>query len=310
MDIKQLIYLCNLERERHFGRAAEASFVSQPTLSARLKNLEQELGVALIHRGNSFQGFTAEGERILSWAREIVSVYQGLRLEVEALKQGVAGTLRIGIVPQCSMPLAQLLYDARLEYPDLEYQVKTLSADQLLEALVSHSMDIGIGFFEATLLHELHYQAALLPDHGIDLVFNPDHFRQLAALSIITLEQAAALPLCLAEPSRYFRRYLDEHFRSAGLHPHVALESASIFHLLQGVYVGLGCGIMPRGHLLPAMTPELIARRMTLPVMKRQGAIVIAEPGRAMPLAKSFFSFARLWLAGRLNGLTDENITR
>ena len=153
MDIKQLIYLCNLERERHFGRAAEASFVSQPTLSARLKNLEQELGVALIHRGNSFQGFTAEGERILSWAREIVSVYQGLRLEVEALKQGVAGTLRIGIVPQCSMPLAQLLYDARLEYPDLEYQVKTLSADQLLEALVSHSMDIGIGFFEATLLH-------------------------------------------------------------------------------------------------------------------------------------------------------------
>jgi len=67
---------------------------------------------------------------------------------------------------------------------------------------------------------------------------------------------------------------------------------------------------MPRGHLLPAMTPELIARRMTLPVMKRQGAIVIAEPGRAMPLAKSFFSFARLWLAGRLNGLPDEDSTR
>ena len=74
MDIKQLIYLCNLERERHFGRAAEASFVSQPTLSMRLKNLERELGVALINRGNNFEGFTAEGERVLSWAREIVSV--------------------------------------------------------------------------------------------------------------------------------------------------------------------------------------------------------------------------------------------
>lgn len=54
MDIKQLIYLCNLERERHFGRAAEASFVSQPTLSMRLKNLEKELGVSLINRGNHF----------------------------------------------------------------------------------------------------------------------------------------------------------------------------------------------------------------------------------------------------------------
>ncbi len=113
MDIKQLIYLCNLERERHFGRAADASFVSQPTLSMRLKNLERELGVALIHRGNSFQGFTAEGERVLAWAREIVSVYQGLRLEVESLKQGVGGTLRIGIVPQCGLSLPQLLQQAQ-----------------------------------------------------------------------------------------------------------------------------------------------------------------------------------------------------
>lgn len=58
MDIKQLIYLCNLERERHFGRAAEASFVSQPTLSMRLKNLERELGLSLINRSNNFDGFT------------------------------------------------------------------------------------------------------------------------------------------------------------------------------------------------------------------------------------------------------------
>ena len=97
MDIKQLIYLCNLERERHFGRAADASFVSQPTLSMQLKNLERELGVALIHRGNSFQGFTAEGEQVLAWVREIVSVYQGLKLEVESLKQGVGDTLRIAV---------------------------------------------------------------------------------------------------------------------------------------------------------------------------------------------------------------------
>lgn len=74
IDIKQLIYLCNLERERHFGRAAEASFVSQPTLSMRLKNLEKELGVSLINRGNNFEGFTAEGERVLSGARDRVGL--------------------------------------------------------------------------------------------------------------------------------------------------------------------------------------------------------------------------------------------
>ncbi|EEQ20026.1 LysR-family transcriptional regulator [Yersinia intermedia ATCC 29909] len=147
MDIKQLVYLCNLERERHFGRAAEASFVSQPTLSMRLKNLERELGVALINRGNNFEGFTAEGERVLAWAREIVSVYQGLKLEVESLKHGLNGTLRIGVVPQCSISLALLLKSASERYPHLDYRVSVLSADQLLEALTGHSVDVGIGFF-------------------------------------------------------------------------------------------------------------------------------------------------------------------
>src|SRR5476651_1972780 len=299
MDIKQLMYLCNLERERHFGRAAQASFVSQPTLSARLKNLEQELGVALIHRGNSFQVFTAEGERVLTWAREIVSVYQGLKLEVESLKQGQVGTLRIGIVPQCGLPLAQLLYDARLGYPALEYQVTVLSADALIEALANHSVDMGIGFFELGLLHELHYQVALLPDAPSELLFHPGHFPALAADAPLTLGELARVPLCLAEPSRYFRRYLDEQFRAAGVRPQITLQSASIFQLLQGVFAGLGCGIMPRGQLLPGLTPDLRARALVLPAMKRQSAVVIAETGRATPLASTLFGFARLWLAQR-----------
>lgn len=189
MDIKQLIYLCNLERERHFGRAAEASFVSQPTLSMRLKNLERELGVALINRGNNFEGFTAEGERVLSWAREIVSVYQGLKLEVESLKNGLNGTLRIGVVPQCSISLARLLKSAGERYPHLDYRVSVLSADQLLEALTGHSVDVGIGFFELTILNELHFQAQPLVDSGVDVVFHPEHFPELIGTEPLTLSQ-------------------------------------------------------------------------------------------------------------------------
>ncbi|WP_307743235.1 LysR family transcriptional regulator, partial [uncultured Pantoea sp.] len=158
MDIKQLIYLCNLERERHFGRAAEASFVTQPTLSMRLKNLERELGLPLINRSNNFAGFTPEGDRVLAWAREIVSVYQGLKLEVESLKHGVNGTLRVGVVPQCSMALPLLLKVVQERYPQLDYRIAVLSADQLLDALNSHTVDVGIGFFEMATLRELHFQ--------------------------------------------------------------------------------------------------------------------------------------------------------
>ncbi|CQI88410.1 LysR family transcriptional regulator [Yersinia rohdei] len=296
MDIKQLIYLCNLERERHFGRAAEASFVSQPTLSMRLKNLERELGIALINRGNNFEGFTPEGERVLAWAREIVSVYQGLKLEVESLKNGVNGTLRIGVVPQCSISLARLLKNTSDCYPQLDYRVSVLSADQLLEALTGHSVDVGIGFFELTTLNELHFQAQPLVDSGVDVVFHPEYFPHLSGTEPLTLAQVAALPLCLPEPSRYFRRYLDNSFRDAGLSLHIRMESTSIFQLLQTMVVGLGCGLFPQGSLLDEMSAPLQRRPVNIPKMNRHAAVVVAEPERVTPLAQHFFDIAKQWL--------------
>lgn len=298
MDIKQLIYLVNLERERHFGRAAEASFVSQPTLSMRLKNLERELGLSLINRSNNFDGFTPEGERVLSWAREIVSVYQGLKLEVESLKHGVNGTLRIGVVPQCSISLPVMLKAIGDRYPQLDYRVAVLSADQLLEALNSHTVDVGIGFFELATLRELHFQAETLDDNGVELLYHPQHFPQLEGDEALTLEEVAVLPLCLAEQTRYFRRYIDGHFRDAQLDLRVVLETTSVFQLLQGVQVGLGCMVSPVGHLIDGMTSGLQRRRVAMPPMSRQGAVVIAEPGRATPLAQHFFDEVRRWLKG------------
>ncbi|MEQ9885666.1 LysR family transcriptional regulator [Pectobacterium zantedeschiae] len=296
MDIKQLQYLCNLEKERHFGRAAEASFVSQPTLSMRLKNLEKELDLALINRGNNFEGFTAEGERVLAWAREIVSVYQGLKLEVASLKRGVSGVLRIGAVPQSSIALSSLLAAVNEEYPQLDFQISLFSADQLLEALTAHSVDVGIGFFEFSTLQELHFQASPLMEQGVDLLFHPHHFPQLVGDAPLTLDALSDVPLCLAEASRYFRRYLDSYFREMGVSPWVKVESASILQLLQSVYVGLGCGIVPHGSLIPEMTPALTLRPLQFPPMRRQPAVVIAQAGRATALAQNFFDVAQQWL--------------
>lgn len=298
MDIKQLIYLCNLERERHFGRAAEASFVSQPTLSMRLKNLESELGLSLINRSNNFAGFTPEGERVLAWAREIVSVYQGLKLEVESLKHGVNGTLRLGVMPQCSVSLPALLKAVEFRYPQLDYRISVLSADQLLEALNSHTVDVGIGFFELATLRELHLQASLLADRGVEAIFHADHFPQLMQKESLTLQSLAALPLCLAEPTRYFRRYLDSAFRDAEITPRVIVESASIMQLLQSAQVGLGVLVGPVGHLHPETLQTLQQRQIRFPAMTRQAALVIAEAGRATPLAQHFFDEARRHLPG------------
>jgi len=86
--IDKLEFLLALARERHFGRAAEACGVTQPTLSAGIKQLEETFGVLLVNRGSRFQDFTAEGERVLDWARRIVGDTRAMREEVLALKQG------------------------------------------------------------------------------------------------------------------------------------------------------------------------------------------------------------------------------
>ena len=87
MFVRQLSYLVALARERHFGRAAETCSVSQPALSAAIRNMEDELGMPIVQRrGRSFEGFTPEGERLLGWARQILADWSHLRQEASGAR--------------------------------------------------------------------------------------------------------------------------------------------------------------------------------------------------------------------------------
>jgi DNA-binding transcriptional LysR family regulator len=97
--IDKLELLLALAKERHFGRAAEACGVTQPTMSTSLKQLEEALGVMLVKRGSRFQGFTPEGERTLDWARRIVGDARAMRQEINGLKDKLSGEIRIAAIP-------------------------------------------------------------------------------------------------------------------------------------------------------------------------------------------------------------------
>ena len=97
--IDKLEFLIALARERHFGRAAEVCGVTQPTLSSGLKQLEESLNTLLVIRGSRFEGFTPEGERALEWARRIVGDSRAMRQDLDALKHGLSGEIRIAAVP-------------------------------------------------------------------------------------------------------------------------------------------------------------------------------------------------------------------
>src|SRR5262245_66364924 len=110
MDIRQLQYLVALAREKHFTRAAKACNVTQPTLSGRIRQLEQELGVPIVERGQRFHGLTREGERVLKWAQVILDNWTSMQQEIDALRHAfgaLSGRLSIAVIPS-ALPMAAL----------------------------------------------------------------------------------------------------------------------------------------------------------------------------------------------------------
>ncbi len=116
--IDKLDFILALAREKHFGRAAEACGVTQPTLSAGVKQLEEQMGVLLVNRGSRFQGFTPEGERVLDWARRIVGDTRAMREEINALRHGLTGQLRIAAIPTALAMVAALTTPYRERHPE------------------------------------------------------------------------------------------------------------------------------------------------------------------------------------------------
>jgi len=114
--IDKLEFLIALARERNFSRAAESCGVTQPTLSAGIKQLEDTLGVLLVNRSSRFYGLTAEGERVLEWGRRIVSDARAMRQDVQTATTSLTGQLTLAAVPTALSIAAELTIPFRERY--------------------------------------------------------------------------------------------------------------------------------------------------------------------------------------------------
>ena len=151
MDIRQLSYLAALAREKHFTRAAQACNISQPTLSGRIRQLEQDLGVPIVERGQRFHGLTPEGERVLKWAHTILDNWQAMQQELASIKgrkEELTGRLVIGAVPS-ALPMAPLLTQTmQALHPRVDFTVYSYSTAEILRGLNDFSLDVGIAYLD------------------------------------------------------------------------------------------------------------------------------------------------------------------
>jgi LysR family hydrogen peroxide-inducible transcriptional activator len=145
MTLTELKYVVAVARERHFGRAAEACFVSQPTLSVAIKKLEEELGVAIFERRSSEVTLTPAGERIVAQAQRVLDEAAQIRELAKAGKDPLVGALRVGIIYTIGpylLPslIRQLLRDA----PQMPLLLNENFTIKLLELLRNGEIDVAI----------------------------------------------------------------------------------------------------------------------------------------------------------------------
>jgi len=124
MNLRDLKYLVAVAEHRHFGRAAEACFVSQPTLSTQLKKLEEELGVTLIERTNRQVLLTAVGERVVAQAQRVLREANHLNHIAEEYTDPFGGEFRLGVIPTVApYLLPKILSPIRKHLPNLKTQL-------------------------------------------------------------------------------------------------------------------------------------------------------------------------------------------
>jgi DNA-binding transcriptional LysR family regulator len=239
--IDKLDFILALARERHFGRAAESCGVTQPTLSAGLKQMEEQMGVLLVNRGSRFQGFTPEGERVLEWARRIVSDTRTMREEINSLRHGLTGRLRIAAIPTALAMVAALTTPYRERHPNVQFTIWSRTSIEILELLDNLEIDAGItylgnepvGRVNTVPLYRERYRLLTAAD------------APLGNRAAVTWAEVAQVPLCLLTPDMQNRRIIDRLLKSAGGESRPTLESDSMIVLFSHVRTGRWASVMP-----------------------------------------------------------------
>ncbi|WP_333820131.1 hydrogen peroxide-inducible genes activator [Ohtaekwangia sp.] len=145
MTIQQLRYIVMLNQERHFARAAEACFITQPGLTIQLKSLEEEIGVKIFDRSKVPLKPTPVGEEIIAKAKRVLREMDGIRDLVVEKKNILQGTIRLGVVSTLSPYLVPFFMNAmEKETPKIEYIIKEASTLQLMNDLDAGELDVAL----------------------------------------------------------------------------------------------------------------------------------------------------------------------
>ena len=241
LKLKDLRYLVALADERHFGRAARRSFVSQPTLSAQLKKLEGYLGVQLVERQPKQVTLTEAGEQIVARARRMLEASDEVVALARSHRDPLAGKLRMALLPTIGpYLLPRVAREIRKALPRLELQLYEYQTAQMLEKLNGGQIDLGIlalpvemDGLEARQLYEEPFLLAVPAQH------------RLAKKKEVTVDDLKDETLLLLEDGHCLRAQALDVCSGVGVQEKQDFRATSLETLRQMVATGAGVTLLP-----------------------------------------------------------------
>lgn len=290
MILRHLEFLVALAREKHFSRAAASCGVTQSTLSAGIKQLEESLGVLLVERGQRFMGLTPEGAKVLEWAQHVIADYDGLQQGLAEMRRGLTGYLKIGAIP-VTLPIISLLTTPFAKrHPHTHTVIRSLTSIEIQRGIDDLTLDVGMTYLDNEPLARVR-RIQLYSEHYIFLTRLDS---SMEGRKTIPWLEAASHPLCLLTSDMQNRRIIDTHFREAGVEIHPTIETNSLITLWSHLKFGQWSTVVPHSFLsLIGNVDGLIPLALVGPDASHAVGLVASDRDPLPPIVRAFLDAAK-----------------
>jgi len=307
MIARSIRYLLAVAKHQSFTRAAEALYVSQPTLSQQIKQLEEALDVQLLDRGGRSVRLTAAGEIYARYAKRALGELDAAQRAVNELNDLSRGSIRLGMTPITEYLSAPLLNEFNSLHPGIAVNSMEMTQEDIERSVAEDRIDLGIAFTNVltTKAHSNDIDSHILFVETLNLAIGKAH--ELAGKEKMPDEQGLeGVPLIMLNTDFALRRHFDVYCIEHGITPNIVMETNSLSIIIQTVRLGRLATILPESiscshaDLAPVLlTPELPYHTTTM--FCRKGAY-------KSPACEAFAELMSSWFSTRCEQNSDKEI--